>query len=157
MLLQTYTLTWILLVLCTIAVNSGIGGVYFVTAWNAAVLLACFIGCVENMLGAQGSRDPPHRFFRRIRYAALPQREDRPVAEAEGANENTPLIHPRDNVVAEESGAIGWWILQLALAVGVPITLVAHITVFVFYGLPQTLSDGSPASPSKLRSLCFDP
>ncbi|KAF7311356.1 Peptide hydrolase [Mycena kentingensis (nom. inval.)] len=145
MLLQTYILTWILLVLSTTAVNAGIGGVYLVTAWNAAILLACFIGCVENMVGAQGTRDPPHRFFRRIRYAALPQREDRPAAQPNGADENTPLIHPRTNVPAEESGAIGWWILQLALVVGVPITLVAHIAVFLVGGLPQTLADGSAA------------
>ncbi|KAJ7074088.1 hypothetical protein C8F01DRAFT_1099195 [Mycena amicta] len=125
MLVQTYILTWILLVLSTVAVDAGIGGLYFITAWNAAVWLACLIGCVENMVGAQGSGDPPHRFFRR------------------GATESTPLItRVRDE---DESGAIGWWILQLVLAVGVPVTLVAHISVLLIAALSQTLSDGSPA------------
>ncbi|KAF7295517.1 Peptide hydrolase [Mycena indigotica] len=149
MLLQTYILTWILLVLSTVAVDAGIGGVYFITAWNAAIWLACLIGSIENMVGAQGSRDPPHRFFRRVRYAALPQRDDAPpVAEAEGATETTPLIYPGAQVrqTQEESGAIGWWMLQLALAVGVPVTLVAHISVLLVAALAQTLSDGSPAS-----------
>ncbi|KAJ7681779.1 hypothetical protein B0H17DRAFT_942691 [Mycena rosella] len=152
MLLQTYILTWILLVLATTSVSSGIGGVYFVTAWNAAVLLACVVGCVENMLGAQGSYDA-HR-LRRVHYDALPQRDEEhhEPATAEDANpdatEATPLMQssqappPRTK---EESGAIGWWILQLILAVGVPVTLVGHIAIMVLPAIVQTLSDGSSA------------
>ncbi|KAJ7161515.1 hypothetical protein C8R43DRAFT_337223 [Mycena crocata] len=149
MFLQTYILTWILLVGSTIAVSSGIGGVYFITAWNATVLLACAIGCVENMFGARGSYELPHRFVRRARYDALPQRDEEhpsPPAEAtRGATEATPLIQSSTPRTKEESGAIGWWILQLILAISVPVTLVAHITVLLTAAMTQTLADGSSA------------
>ncbi|KAJ6531240.1 hypothetical protein B0H19DRAFT_1006053 [Mycena capillaripes] len=151
MFLQTYILTWLLLIGSTFAVSSGIGGVYFVTAWNAAVLLACVIGCVENMLGAQGSHEDPHRFRfgRHVHYAALPQREDEPMpteADTE-ATEATPLIQSSAHSPStkDESGAIGWWILQFILAVSVPVTLVAHITVLLLGAMAQTLADGSSA------------
>ncbi|KAJ7217125.1 putative zinc metalloprotease [Mycena pura] len=149
MLVQTYVFTWILLVVATVAANSGIGGVYFVTAWNFAVLLACVVGCIENMVGAQGFRDPPRRFFRRMRYDALPQRdEEHRPAVAEPATEATPLIQSFTSTAPtqDESGAIGWWIVQLILAVAVPITLVAHIGVVLIGALAQTLSDGSSAA-----------
>ncbi|KAJ7481173.1 putative zinc metalloprotease [Mycena galericulata] len=140
MFLQVYILTWLLLLLSTIAVGSGIGGVYFVTAWNAAVLLACTIGCIENMFGAQGS----YQVYRRVRmvhYGALPQQADTE------ATESTPLIHSSAPVAPtkEESGAIGWWILQLILAVSVPVTLVSHIAVLLIGAMAQTLADGSSA------------
>ncbi|KAJ7685578.1 hypothetical protein DFH06DRAFT_46853 [Mycena polygramma] len=149
MFLQTYILTWLLLVRSTFAISSGIGGVYFITAWNAAVLLACGIGCVEIMAGAHGSYDLPRRFGPHVHYAALPQREDEPVpteADTE-ATEATPLIHSSAHAprTKDESGAIGWWILQFILAVSVPVTLVAHITVLLLAAMSQTLTDGSSA------------
>ncbi|KAF7322407.1 Peptide hydrolase [Mycena chlorophos] len=148
MLLQTYILTWLLLVLGTLAVNSGIGGVYFITIWNAAVWLACLVGFFETLVG---SGDQPTPFFRRghgghVRYAPLPQREDRAGADSEAATESTPLITRSPQPPPAETGAIGWWIPQLLLAVGVPITLVTHISVLLVASLSQTLSDGSPAS-----------
>ncbi|KAJ7766790.1 hypothetical protein B0H16DRAFT_1522499 [Mycena metata] len=149
MFVQTYIFTWILLVASTVAVDSGIGGTYFVTAWNAAVLIACMIGSVENMLGAQGSYEVPHRFFRRARYDAVPQLEaesSSQAVEAEAqATEATPLIQSSSPPTSakDESGAIGWWILQLALAVSVPVTLVAHIAILVIGATAQTLADGN--------------
>ncbi|KAJ7085689.1 hypothetical protein B0H15DRAFT_845959 [Mycena belliarum] len=152
MFLQTYIFTWILLVFATIYVSSGIGGVYFITAWNAVVLFACAIGCVETMFGAQGSQDAPHRLARRVRYDGLPQGEEAHPAMATetdaDATEATPLIQYSDPPLPrakDESGAIGWWILQLILAVSVPVTLVAHIAVFLIAALVQTLADGSSA------------
>ncbi|KAJ7137774.1 hypothetical protein C8R44DRAFT_660823 [Mycena epipterygia] len=145
MFLQTYILTWLLLSGSTIAVGSGIGGVYFITAWNAAVLLACAIGCIENMLGAHGSYET-----RRVHYAALPQRDDEHPSAAETdaeVTEATPLLQSSSPSphTKEESGAIGWWILQLVLAVSVPVTLVFHITILLLAAMAQTLADGSPA------------
>ncbi|KAF7337950.1 Peptide hydrolase [Mycena venus] len=144
MFLQTYIFTWLLLIGATVAVSSGIGGVYFVTAWNIAVLLACVIGCIENMLGAQGSYDTHH-----VHYAPLPQHdeEEHPRTEAETEaepTETTPLIRPILRT-KDESGAIGWWILQFILAVSVPVTLVAHIIVLSLAATAQTLTDGSSA------------
>ncbi|KAJ6525496.1 putative zinc metalloprotease [Mycena vulgaris] len=148
MFLQTYIFTYLLLIWSTIAVGSGIGGVYFITAWNAAVLLACAIGCIENMLGAHGSYDVPHRFFRRAHYDAVPQHDEAQPSTAEGtdaeATEATPLIQSSPPARSkEESGAIGWWILQLIIAVSVPVTLVAHIAVLLIAAMVQTLSEGS--------------
>ncbi|KAJ7461532.1 putative zinc metalloprotease [Mycena latifolia] len=152
MLLQTYIFTWLLLIGATISVSSGIGGVYFISAWNAAVLLSCAIGCIENMLGAHGSNDVPHRLVRRARYDGLPQGDETHPSTADEADaeatEATPLIQSSSppQRTTEESGAIGWWILQLILAVSVPVTLVGHIAVLLLGALAQTLSDGSSAA-----------
>jgi len=112
--------------------------------WNTAVLIACAIGCIENMLGAQGSSD-----FNHVHYATLPQRDDEGHARADSeadadaeATETTPLIRPILRT-KDESGAIGWWILQFILAVSVPVTLVAHIAVLFLGATAQTLVDGS--------------
>ncbi|KAK7038111.1 peptide hydrolase [Favolaschia claudopus] len=143
MFLQSYIFTWILLVAATVAVGSGVGGVYFVTAWNLVVLVACVIGCIENLLGAQGSSDVHH-----VHYAPLPRHDDEehpePEADAE-ATETTPLIRPILRP-KEESGAIGWWILQLVLAISVPVILVAHITILLVAATSQTMVDGSSAT-----------
>lgn len=150
MFLQTYILTWSLLIWATVAVGSGIGGVYFVTAWNVSVLLACAIGCVENMLGAQGSYDNHH-----VHYAPLPQTDDEehPRAEVDAeTTETTPLIRPILRT-KEESGAIGWWILQFLLAVSVPVTLVSHIAILFISATAQTLADGSSAVTGKCAKL----
>ncbi|KAJ7864816.1 putative zinc metalloprotease [Mycena olivaceomarginata] len=130
MFLQTYILTWSLLIWATVA------------AWNVSVLLACAIGCVENMLGAQGSYDNHH-----VHYAPLPQTDDEehPRAEVDAeTTETTPLIRPILRT-KEESGAIGWWILQFLLAVSVPVTLVSHIAILFISATAQTLADGSSA------------
>ncbi|KAJ6618853.1 hypothetical protein B0H10DRAFT_1794655 [Mycena sp. CBHHK59/15] len=155
MFLQIYILTWGLLLGATILVGSGIGGGYFITAWNATVLLVCAIGCVENMFGAHCSYEVPHRFVRGVRYNAAPQRdEEHPVVEGEAAaaeeeteaTEATPLVQrPQGARTKEESGAIGWWILQLVLAITVPVTLLGHIIVLLIAATSQTLADGSSA------------
>ncbi|KAJ6502078.1 putative zinc metalloprotease [Mycena sanguinolenta] len=147
MFLQTYILTWLLLVGATVAASSGIGGMYFVAAWNFSVLIACAIGCLENMLGAQGTSDTPSTHH--VHYAPLPQRDDeeQPPAEthtATEATETTPLIRPVLRT-KDESGAIGWWIVQFILAVSVPVTLVAHIAILFLGATAQTLVDGSSA------------
>ncbi|KAF7295537.1 Peptide hydrolase [Mycena indigotica] len=129
---QTYILTWILLALSTVAVNAGIGGVYFVTAWNAAIWLACLLGSIENMVGAQHQRTD---------YTALPHQDDKQPVEDGG--EEAVLLFPEPQK-REESGALQWWIPQLVLAVGVPVTLLIHITVLMVASLSQTLADGSP-------------
>ncbi|KAJ7633001.1 hypothetical protein FB45DRAFT_792335 [Roridomyces roridus] len=145
MFLQTYIFTWIGLVLATSAASSGIGGLYFITAWNAAVLLACVVGCIENMLGAEGSYEV-YRRARHVHYAPLPVHDDTvPPAEAETEDtETTPLLPSTPaRASKEENGAIGWWILQLVIAVTVPVTLLGHILVLLAGAMTQTLSDGS--------------
>ncbi|CAK5277279.1 unnamed protein product [Mycena citricolor] len=125
---QLYVFSWLLLVLATAALNSGIGGLYFVTAWNAVVLLACAIGYVENMLQVSGSTG----------YVALPQDE----VTATESSETTPLI-ARPVSAKEVPGAAGWWMAQLVLTVSVPVALVSQMGLIVITALSQTLADGS--------------
>ncbi|KAG2050932.1 hypothetical protein BDR06DRAFT_1010872 [Suillus hirtellus] len=54
-LLHQYVLTWVLLVYTTSAV--ALGGTYFITTWNAVILLGAILGCVEGMAGARGYED----------------------------------------------------------------------------------------------------
>lgn len=81
--------------------------------------------------------------------------EEQEQHQEEDASEETPLLGQRkisrglkrlidDN--GEDSGAIGWWILQLLVVVPIPIALVAHIAVILLGALPQTLADGSSAA-----------
>ncbi|KAK0465552.1 putative zinc metalloprotease [Desarmillaria tabescens] len=143
-LLQMYFLTWVFLLLATIAISkASIGGVYFVTGWNALVFLACCVGCVEGMLGAEGTT--PFLVF--VTQPTPLAEEEQGVMEA--PTETTPLIprtrHDVHVVGQEETGAIGWWILQMLIVVPVPVISVAHIAVIMLSAMPQTLSDGSSA------------
>ena len=54
-LFQTYSLTWLLLLASTIVLGKlHIGGLYFISAWNAVVLLGGALGCLEGITGAKG-------------------------------------------------------------------------------------------------------
>ncbi|KAL0955569.1 hypothetical protein HGRIS_001809 [Hohenbuehelia grisea] len=56
-LMQTYLLTWLLLIAATItSKNSGIGGLYAVTAWNIVAWTGCALACMEEMVGARGTK-----------------------------------------------------------------------------------------------------
>lgn len=145
-LLQTYVLTWLFLLASTIAVGElRVGGVYFISAWNAVALLGSVLGCVEVMLRAQAME-----VERVVRFTAPDESEEGPgpleeVVEEE-PTEQTPLIQRqrlRPSLKSDEGGAIGWWILQVAVMVPVPVILVLHITVLLLASLSQTLADGS--------------
>ncbi|KAG7452279.1 uncharacterized protein BT62DRAFT_960318 [Guyanagaster necrorhizus] len=143
-LLQTYFLTWVLLLLATIAISkAGVGGVYFVTGWNVLVFLACCIGCVEGMVGAEGTTP----FLVLVREFTPPTEEEQVAGEE--PTENTPLIprtrHDVHVLGQEETGAIGWWILQMFIVVPAPVILVSHIALITLSSMSQTLSDGSSA------------
>jgi hypothetical protein len=151
-LLQMYILTWLLLLPSTFAVGKlRVGGVYFVSAWNAVALLGGVLGFVEVML-----RSPVVERERVVRFIS-PEGEDNEEGEEHEPEaeptEHTPLIqqqpliprlHPA--IKKDEGGAIGWWILQVLVMVPVPVILVLHITVLLLGASPQTLADGnSPA------------
>jgi hypothetical protein len=160
-LLQMYILTWLLLLPSTFVVGKlRIGGVYFVSAWNAVALLGSVLGCIEVMLRAPGVERQ-----RVVRFIA-PEGEDNEGQPEEGEEhepeptEQTPLIQqqpllPRlqPAIKKDEGGAIGWWILQAIVMVPVPVILVLHITILLLGALPQTLADGS--SPVIGVSLTF--
>jgi hypothetical protein len=153
-LIQIYIFTWILLLLSTVvAKESGIGGLYFVSAWNMAVFLGSVFGCLEVMFGSKGaegeSRDgvqfEAHDTAGGVEAA---ERDHGAVVETE-PTEITPLIQqhrarpPTLLRSRQDEWAAVWWILQAVAAVPIPVILVVHIAVILLASLPQTLSDGS--------------
>jgi hypothetical protein len=166
-LLHQYVLTWALLVYTTSVVT--LGGTYFITAWNAVVLIGAMLACVEGMTGARGYEDEEEierqrRYVRGVHYDAVGtaenghqdsenghQRVD--VVEETEPTEITPLIAQRGQPtpLGEEQGAIGWWIAQLLVVVPLPVILVSHIAVILLLAMNQTLTDGT----SPFGGECF--
>ncbi|KAG1734465.1 hypothetical protein EDB19DRAFT_1854474 [Suillus lakei] len=158
-LLHQYVLTWALLVYTTSVVT--LGGTYFITAWNAVVLLGAVLACVEGMTGARGYENEEEierqrRYVRGVHYDAVGtaenghqdsenghQRVD--IIEDTEPTEITPLIAQRGEPMpsGEEQGAIGWWIAQLLVVVPLPVILVSHIAVILVFAMNQTLTDGT--------------
>jgi hypothetical protein len=158
-LLHQYVLTWALLVYTTSVVT--LGGTYFITAWNAVVLLGAVLACVEGMAGARGYEDEEvtgrqRRSVRGVHYDAVGTAENghqdsengqqhADVVEETEPTEITPLIaqHGQPTPLGEEQGAIGWWIAQLLVVVPLPVILVSHIAVILLLAMNQTLTDGT--------------
>jgi hypothetical protein len=149
-LLQTYILTWLFLVVSTIAVGQlGIGGVYVVSAWNVGVLAGVMVGVVEGLVWGLA-----------VGVVAGEVSEGETEAhgaselEGDGATEDTPLLRPQRASTdvqpvgrnAKQDGAFGWWFVQLLLVVPIPVILVSHIGLVLLGALPQTLVDGSSAA-----------
>lgn len=161
-LLHQYVLTWGLLVYTTSVLT--LGGTYFVTLWNAVVLLGSVLACVEGMTGARGYEDEEivkqRRYVRGNHYEAVSTGENghqdaenghqnadndhQDVGEIEDTEptENTPLI-AQPTPTDEEQGAIGWWIAQLLVVVPLPVILVSHIAIILLFAMNQTLTDGT--------------
>ena len=65
--------------------------------------------------------------------------------------EITPLIQHRrmkfktDNS-EDDTGTIGWWILQMLILVPFPVILMVQIAIMMLYSMNQTLTDGIPPS-----------
>jgi hypothetical protein len=156
-LLHQYVLTWGLLVYTTSVLT--LGGTYFVTIWNAVVLLASLFACIEGMTGARGYEDEEQRqahYVRGIRYDAVSNgvnghrdaengHQSRDEVEDAEPTEITPLVAQRSEPAPSggEQGAIGWWIAQSLVAVPLPVILALHITVILLFAMNQTLTDGT--------------
>ncbi|KIY46136.1 hypothetical protein FISHEDRAFT_75980 [Fistulina hepatica ATCC 64428] len=139
-LLHMYIFTWFLLVGATVALDqAGIGALYFVSAWNTVTFLAWSVGAIQELVTLRMQRG----------YDPI-EEHDEVSDQAPGTNEPneaTPLIR-RERIIyvgADHEPASLWWILQLALAVPLPVVLVAHIALLVLGALPQTLADGNSA------------
>ena len=138
--IQSYLFSWILLVGATVIGDKGVGGLYFVTAWNTLLFVACCIGSVEGMFGAQGTNS-----------VVVVLQQPTPSVERsdhfEESDEHTPLIPRRKQYVTilghEETGAIGWWILQMLILVPFPLILLSHISTMLISATAQTLTDGN--------------
>lgn len=170
-LLQIYILTWLLLALSTVAIKTAdIGGVYVVTIWNSLAWLGCILSGLEEILGARGTtvweihaeETERTHLVRGIRYDAIPQNEHEGQDEIQEVETEptaiTPLVAQQrarsrtphgNDFKSEESGAIGWWILQFLAVVPLPVILFSHIGIILLGALPQTLADGSSATVGK--------
>jgi len=150
-LVQTYIFSWILLLAGNVALDKfQIGGVYFLTGWNASVLLACVLVFVERIMTRKALTS----------YEKVAIDEDADVIQdstsslgkttdddlADTITEKTPLLtSPKGNVqTAPKDTAAGWWVSQALLAIAVPVILLSHVLLLLVQSLSQTLSDGSP-------------
>ncbi|KAF8161605.1 hypothetical protein B0H34DRAFT_796364 [Crassisporium funariophilum] len=172
MLLQTYILSWILLLIGTIVLKGlQIGGVYFLSAWNIFMFLGCVVASVERIFMKRNVRsskaklvvededghplsDPLEAQQGGTSSGAIPSQEERPPDTAKPTSrvttkpdERTPLMtvpRRRNSLYYEEvSGAVGWWILQILLVIPIPTILFSHILILFMAALNQTLADGS--------------
>lgn len=179
MLLQTYILSWILLVLGTVALKRlQIGGTYFLTGWNIFVFLGCVSALFERLLlksktrlarpepsaTMEGEESEVHQSSAQSKPGSIREIEGDQVGpsssttnlpqllrngglqRASRPTERTPLLSSSRGhgvIEQEESGAIGWWILQLALVIPIPVVLLSHILLLFVEALNQTLSDGN--------------
>ncbi|KXN85136.1 hypothetical protein AN958_11676 [Leucoagaricus sp. SymC.cos] len=157
-LLQCYTLSWILLLLSTIAIGKAqIGGLYLVTFWSIGLWLACSLGSLETLFEV---KNIPRGFSR------LNSRSRRRARYSHEATERSPLNRHHDNdnehgvrgsyTETENNvrgrskdregrgeGGIDWWLLQFILVVPAPLILTAHIGNLLLDATCQTLADGN--------------
>ncbi|EKM76026.1 hypothetical protein AGABI1DRAFT_122907 [Agaricus bisporus var. burnettii JB137-S8] len=158
-LFQCYTLSWILLLLSTIAIGKvHIGGIYIVTFWSCGVWFACALASMETVFSV---RDVPttrshNRSRSRTRSSSRSSYRGR-----DEATERTPLTREQDSEhygardpypenghdnadqKVVKAGAVNWWPLQFLLVVPVPVVLSAHISNILMDSMSQTLADGS--------------
>ncbi|KII95471.1 hypothetical protein PLICRDRAFT_98578 [Plicaturopsis crispa FD-325 SS-3] len=159
-LLHTYLLTWILLLVCTIVLAKlHLGGIYWVSAWNAVALVGSVLALLEAIVTARSnsgviildSDDEERgdtRYVSGIRYDVAGSDDGQHEGEEVETEptEITPLVQQRRRVSKkDQDGTIGWWILQMLVVVPVPAILIFHIGVFLLAALAQTLADGSSA------------
>jgi hypothetical protein len=149
-----------------VAAKFHVGGVYFITAWNAVVLLGTVVGYFEVITGAKGFNVESaeedgageRSAVRDVMYDGTDGAGERRANEEEETDptEITPLIRQRRRIgwpstkkQHAEGGAIGWWILQLLIVVPAPAILMTHIGVMMIASMSQTLSDGSSPAIGK--------
>ncbi|EIW82238.1 hypothetical protein CONPUDRAFT_54548 [Coniophora puteana RWD-64-598 SS2] len=171
MLLQTYVFSWILLVGGTVRLRqNGAGGIYLLATWNAAALLASILGVAEALTYTHAEGAGGTRYVRGVRYDAV----STSVEDAGGSDrsarsptrtlgegtlvetaptEITPLIQQRQIKTGagerqtggeDDTGTIGWWILQMLVLVPLPVILMVHVAIILMYSMNQILTDGLP-------------
>ncbi|TDL26147.1 Zn-dependent exopeptidase [Rickenella mellea] len=152
MLLEAYILWWAFLVADTVLIsNVQLGGLYFVTFFHVATLTALVIGLLEQFELPAGFRRrrllPPRIEVHDEANGANEHENDEEHAEADAADERTPLIQANGQAIKDEDldedNVIGLWFLQFLLAVPFPVILITEIGVMLLAALGQTLADGS--------------
>lgn len=164
-LFQCYTLSWILLLLSTIAVGKAqVGGLYFITYWSVGLWFACALASVETVFGVHTPKTHS-RLQSRSRSRSGERQHPGYYGEA---TERTPLTHDQDDEhngaqgsytengrenghgkAEGEDGPVNWWLLQFLLVVPAPVVIVAHIGNMLLDATSQTLADGNSKAAGK--------
>ncbi|KAJ3571738.1 hypothetical protein NP233_g3556 [Leucocoprinus birnbaumii] len=158
--LQSYFLSWILLLLSTIAIGkSEIGGLYLVTFWSLGLWLASSVRSLDTIFSV---RHLPTAFVPiEHRSRSGSPSSYGPRIHHEEPTEQTPLVQGQDNghggYTENDSGSrehdeshkredeklIDWWSLQFIFTVPAPVILAAHIGNLLLDATCQTLADGN--------------
>jgi hypothetical protein len=161
-LLHIYILSWLWLTLTTILVSAyKIGGMYFITAYNAALLLASVLAVLQfpsDLQSIEGTRRVRGVRFERDEGEAEDNGTSQGVEVETQPTEITPLVsrggppssyasngsqRQDENQAYQSIEAMGYWVTQILAAVPVPVMLIAPISVLLVESLGQTLADGS--------------
>ncbi|KAL0065822.1 hypothetical protein AAF712_007125 [Marasmius tenuissimus] len=161
LLLHTYLLTYILLIVSTVAITKfHVSGTYLITAWNALVWAGCVVGIVIGkggllFAGKQKvivSPEVEHSDGEDQDEELSGTREDRPSEENEDATERTPLlsdsrsgsrspVQPSSKVAEPQTTYT--WIPLLLIATPFPLILLSQTSLLLVGALAPTIADGS--------------
>lgn len=184
-LLEFYLLTWLLLLISTVAIQKlHIGGVYWVALWNIGAWIAADVALLESI--KREKKDDAHirngglrlsldeneedvnedgrRLVRGIGYEAPTNGADanEGVEVETEPTEITPLLHQRiEGQVQVQSADIddeehGWWILQMFAVMPLSTLLIFRVTLLLVNCLNHTLVDGSSPNTGKRTSLAMN-
>ena len=158
-LIELYSLTWFLLVGATVlTVRVNVVGFYWITLWNASLLVAAVIGMSEGLWGTgkAGRIILP-------RTGTEGDREVQPGGQQEReASETTPLLRrhasPTRSLVLDEKiqdRAYFWWIFQFIFSTTAPLLNLATIYSIWIGAMPQTIPDGGPVGIGMLSLTVY--
>jgi hypothetical protein len=150
-LFELYLITWVLMVLNTIAVSiSKVGGLYAITFLHVGILFSLVIGLAEHF------ELPPSiktRLVRRLRRDSEGREEEEDLTQE--ATERTPLLNREEaevrDLAVDEENQYALWIFQLLLAAPFTMILFIQIILLVMGALQQTLADGNSSLSSMWR------
>ncbi|KAH9959052.1 hypothetical protein BC827DRAFT_1215483 [Russula dissimulans] len=145
-LIELYALTWFLLVGATVlTVRINVVGFYWITLWNASLLVAAVIGMSEGLWGTGKAG--------RIILPRTGTEDDQEAQSGEEqeheALETAPLLDrhasPTRSLVLDEKTqdrAYFWWIFQFIFSTTAPLLNLATIYTIWIGAMPQTIPDG---------------
>jgi hypothetical protein len=144
-LVELYGFTWLLLVGATILTRRiNIVGLYWITFWNASLLVAVVLGISESLWGnGKAGRLIPHR-----RESEGDQGTPTGEQQETEASETTPLLRQdasqTSSLAPDEIGKDFWWIFQFIFSSTAPVLNLATIYSIWINAMPQTIPDGGP-------------
>ncbi len=163
-LVELYGLTWVFLAFTTfLSRQVVIAGLYWITLWNASLLLAAVLGAFEGLWGTGKAGRlvlPREESDDEGEEDVHPPRRHQEQDEGE-ASETTPLLRqrssPSHSLVLDErtqDKAYLWWIFQFIISMTAPVVNLATIYAIWIGAMPQTIPDGGWVG---IGASCFAP